>query len=366
MISASQPQERFFVASTGLTALDGQLSAFTMIEDLEESLRQLRWILPVRRLRPQQGPQGWRQRLARSPQDSLPLLAADWPALAAQVEAADDQHLTAIHLSQGHLRLRQRSSSWQIGPGDCALLSPQPFALRGGALSCVIVTLSKQRLLHEGGQLLGTDTPPRSWTPLLKDSDGRLLTTRVMTSGLGAVLGHGLAMVSLLGHCQPWLPERFGGDRLIHQLVALMLFPELRRRQPLERLVDRGRRGHDAFDDLLETISSHLHQPLSLDWLVQTSHYSARTLQYKFRQRLGCTATDWIRTQRLELARRRLQHPRPGDTVASIASECGYRTVNLFSVDFQQRFHVRPSDLLREAQRRGLNAEGSDLDPLSG
>jgi AraC-like DNA-binding protein len=84
--------------------------------------------------------------------------------------------------------------------------------------------------------------------------------------------------------------------------------------------------------------------------LEQRSHYSRRALQYAFRKRLGCTATQWIRRERLELARRDLQHPSPADSVAVIALRCGYRSLSLFSVEFQQRFHVKPSQLLREAR----------------
>lgn len=35
--------------------------------------------------------------------------------------------------------------------------------------------------------------------------------------------------------------------------------------------------------------------------------------------------------------------------MTSIALACGYRSLNLFTVDFQQRFHVKPSELLRES-----------------
>ena len=78
--------------------------------------------------------------------------------------------------------------------------------------------------------------------------------------------------------------------------------------------------------------------------------YSRRALQYAFAVRMGCTATKWIKMQRLDRARQRLERPKPNDTVGNIARECGYRSLGLFSVDFQQRFHVKPSQLLRESR----------------
>lgn len=197
------------------------------------------------------------------------------------------------------------------------------------------------------------NAPPSRWQALLAAGDGRRLSALTDDPGLSTSLRHSLQLAHQLSALQASLPDRLQLDRLLHGLVALMLFPELRRRQPLERLTERRRQGRDAFDELLEQILDNLHQPLGLDWLVKTSNYSARTLQYKFRQRLDCTATDWIRSQRLDRARNLLQHAQPGDTVGAIATSCGYRSVNLFSIDFQQRFHVRPSDLLREAQRSG-------------
>jgi AraC-like DNA-binding protein len=74
---------------------------------------------------------------------------------------------------------------------------------------------------------------------------------------------------------------------------------------------------------------------------------------------------------RLERARRWLQQPQQGETVTRIAHACGYRSLNLFSMDFQQRFHVKPSELLREslgkqpAQSLAMPKPPPDHDPLN-
>jgi len=106
----------------------------------------------------------------------------------------------------------------------------------------------------------------------------------------------------------------------------------------------------DSFDQLIDYISANLDQPLSLTVLARRSSYSRRALQYVFRQRMGCTATQWIRARRLDLARQRLLTSSPGDNVTSIALACGYRSMGLFSIEFQQRFHIKPSQLLRAAR----------------
>ena len=80
------------------------------------------------------------------------------------------------------------------------------------------------------------------------------------------------------------------------------------------------------------------------------SHYSRRAIQYSFKERLGCTITQWIRQQRLQLARECLQYPLPEDTVQSIALRCGYRSASLFSMEFQQRYLAKPSAILRQSR----------------
>ena len=97
-------------------------------------------------------------------------------------------------------------------------------------------------------------------------------------------------------------------------------------------------------------MESHLGEAFAVADLASGLSTSVRALQYAFQERLGCTASQWIRGQRLDLARRSLEHPRHDDTVTAIATACGYRSMSLFSIDFQQRFHVKPSQVLREAR----------------
>ena len=97
--------------------------------------------------------------------------------------------------------------------------------------------------------------------------------------------------------------------------------------------------------------------------LERRSFYSRRALQYAFRDRLGCTATQWIRIQRLDLAQRLLLNPTPEQTVGQVARTCGYRSHSLFSVEYRQRFLVRPSEQLREARQRQMQAADDRLDP---
>ena len=171
-----------------------------------------------------------------------------------------------------------------------------------------------------------------------------------------AALDRQLHLVSQLVGCNPSLLSRLGLGHQITMLVLMLAFPELCRQDFVAS--DKGPAdGLGAvFDDLIEYIKTHLDQELNLTLLERRSHYSRRTLQYAFRERFGCTATQWIRAQRLDLAYRLLSHPAAEASVASIAQACGYRSMSLFSIEFQQRFHRKPSLLLRESMARAQDS----------
>jgi len=204
-------------------------------------------------------------------------------------------------------------------------------------LQRVAMAMAEQRSLPEGWR--ERLEPQRPWQPDVS-SDSQALHTS---------LREVLAMASRLIDQSEALLERLELDLLIYRLLAALLVPELRHSDSLGRLRSRQRQGGDRFDELIAYLEEHLHEPLSLHQLEAMSHYSRRALQYAFLERLGCTPTQWIRTMRLERARRWLQQPQPGETVTRIAQACGYRSMNLFAMDFQQRFHVKPSELLRES-----------------
>ncbi len=283
------------------------------------------------------------------------------PAMAAATVDGQRQHTVLIGYD-GKGRLGYGRHLWGLQPGDCLILSASSsaqnseqksgdrFAWIAGLCSVVFFRLDPQRLLqtvavmgggptaslHEKLPLFGCDCWPLPADP-----------TQILLQGMLREL---IVKVDQLLDLNPILPERLQLDDQIYRLLAAMLVPELCQEGPYNRLRQRERQGRDAFDELIDYIKANLDHPLNLTLLEARSHYSRRTLQYAFRERLGCTATQWIRGQRLDLARQLLEHPRDGDSVASIAMASGYRSLSLFSVDFQQRFHLKPSDLLREAR----------------
>ena len=161
-----------------------------------------------------------------------------------------------------------------------------------------------------------------------------------------------LRLTGELAVSQPILLGRLGIPKQLSLLSALLASPGVCATLASEQALPREGGVADAIDELIVYMQNNLSEPLNLTVLERYSHYSRRALQYAFRQRFGCTITQWLRAHRLDLAYDHFLQAKPGETVASIARRCGYRSVSLFSLDFQKRFHLKPSTLLRLNQAK--------------
>ncbi len=308
----------------------------------------LRACLPLEEFVPLEESQPWQSDHAVLSMGSLELLVGRARALRLRV-AERSRPLLCLGLA-GEQSFRQASRRWLCGPDRCVLLSAAPFSCDSTASSAMAFELDPMRLLRAAAAMGGLTRLPPAWRQRLEETHAWQLPGDPEAPSLHRALRATLLQgVQLAGHGSALL-ERLRLDDQIHRLLAAMVIPELREEEPLHRLRRRDQEGRDAFDELLDWIRHNLDQPLTLTELELRSHYSRRALQYAFRLRLGCTASQWIRQQRLDLARQRLQNPGLDDSVGAIAQACGYRSMSLFSVEFQQRFHVKPSQLLREAR----------------
>jgi len=137
-------------------------------------------------------------------------------------------------------------------------------------------------------------------------------------------------------------------DDLIYRILALALCPQLEQRGSGQ---GEGLSRELIFEELLEWIGANLQSPINLTQLEQRSGYSRRNLQLAFSQRFGCGPIQWVRRQRLGLARQHLLNPSPSDSVAGISSKLGFSNLSTFSRDFHNTYGIRPSEMLREGRR---------------
>jgi AraC-like DNA-binding protein len=140
-------------------------------------------------------------------------------------------------------------------------------------------------------------------------------------------------------------------DDLIYRILALALCPQLEQQTLRRHQLGDGVSRQRIFAELLEWIQANLRAPINLTQLEQRSGYSRRNLQLAFHQRFGCGPMQWIRRQRLDLARQHLLTPTSSDTVAGIAARLGFANLSAFSRDFHGVYGIRPSEVLREGRR---------------
>jgi AraC-like DNA-binding protein len=276
--------------------------------------------------------------------------AAAWISSPLRMRLSQHGQLLLLLGYGGELRVRQAERTWHCIEDSCLLMASEACSLESSTASALAFPVSKDRLLQAAIDMGGGIGKPAGWNQLITQAHGWQHPSDPAAPSLQAALRQQIAAaVQLTGHSKA-LVERLNMDDQIYRYLAAMLVPELQQDHTLDRLLIRQREGRDAFDELIDYLKENLSEPLNLTMMESRSHYSRRAIQYAFLERMGCSATQWIRKQRLELARRRLENPKPGDTVGTIANACGYRSLGLFSVDFQQRYHVKPSQLLREAR----------------
>ena len=260
--------------------------------------------------------------------------------------------ISVVYVVWGEIVILQSGRHVCGKPGSCVLIPQFPVMWQSEAFSVVCMMLKPQRM----DALMRL---PFQGEHRVQGSRMAYLAMYDYTSGRGNhinavvdLLVVNLRAVAALQNDDPNLIECLALADQLARIIAI-LASEAPAHDHLQELQPRLRAaGMDGtFDDLILFIQANLDKQLSLEVLENYSHYSRRALQYAFRQRLGCTASQWIRSQRLDLAYQYLQQAESTDNVSRIALRCGYHSLSLFSIDFQQRFHVKPSHLLRQARR---------------
>jgi len=258
--------------------------------------------------------------------------------------------VSLIFVTAGRVCLHQGDEHFCAMAGSCLIISGSSMRWISTSFSVVCVMIPSQRLTTLVA-LMQSDGSSHPHSTCVLDSPIPCNPSQgLLELHLLSLLDGTLRSISQLQESNPALVMHLGLAEQLSRLIAVLAFPSLRREEAIESLQPVHCLLQDSFDQLIDYISANLDQPLSLTILARRSSYSRRALQYIFRQRMGCTATQWIRARRLDLARQRLLTSSPGDSVTSIALACGYRSMGLFSIEFQQRFHIKPSHLLRSAR----------------
>jgi len=305
----------------------------------------LRQVLPLRHLTALTPPTEWWHQDGAIPSAQLPIAAS--AGSPAQLECHDHPFHWLVLVHAGHVTVTQNNRSHSMEAGDGVLLPGHAWSLHSQLSSTTTIGLDPLELLGAARSLAPAhwgaptrvDSPLQSLFPLpTHDDDIGAAVVETISLLLPA-----LHRITRLGDT---LNDAFLPREQLHRLIAVLLFPELRRSQdPGE---EDGTSSDRRLDRLLDYISLHLSDPLPLRVLETVSHYSRRSLHYAFKERFGCSPMQWIRQQRMERALRFLQNAGPTDTVSSVALACGYRSQGRFRIDFERTYGWKPSTVLRE------------------
>lgn len=97
----------------------------------------------------------------------------------------------------------------------------------------------------------------------------------------------------------------------------------------------------DPVSEVITWALAHLGEPLTVDRLAARAHLSRRTFIRAFQAATGATPAAWVRTQRLEEARRLLEST--GLSVEQIATRCGFGNAVTLRQNFAACFATTPS-----------------------
>jgi AraC-like DNA-binding protein len=104
---------------------------------------------------------------------------------------------------------------------------------------------------------------------------------------------------------------------------------------------------------LEEYLIAHWNEPVTVEKLAELGNVSVRSIFRHFKSARGCTPLEFIKTLRLENARKKLLDPRTATTVSSVALGCGFNNLGHFAKDYKELFGELPSQTKLSAWQRG-------------
>jgi AraC-like DNA-binding protein len=257
--------------------------------------------------------------------------------------------LSLLQVVSGEITIHQNNAVLCGSAGDCFFIAQSAALWKSSDYNVVSISVAPEQIFASLKSLKFGDLVSSEYSGGWDLSKPSIMnaTDGIAEASMLSTLHHLLTIISELVVNHPHLQILLGITDQLSMLTALIACPELNIALFSERKEIRIGGIEEALNHLIDYMLANLSEPLNLSILEEYSHYSRRSLQYAFRQRFGCTITQWIRTKRLDLAFQKIKAAKIGDSVSNIAHACGYRSSSLFSIEFQSRFHVKPSVMMR-------------------
>ncbi|HEX6963156.1 MAG TPA: DNA-binding transcriptional regulator [Lacipirellula sp.] len=145
--------------------------------------------------------------------------------------------------------------------------------------------------------------------------------------------------------------EGYRAASMLHRMMTGKRIPTPQLPIPPLQVVERESTATFAVSDprlreALDFLHQRLGDPITIDQVTRHAGVSRRWLEYAFRDIIGETPYQYLRRQRLDLAKRKLADE-PTAKVYKIAKDAGFSSAKQLSIAFQQSFGSSPREYRR-------------------
>ena len=234
----------------------------------------------------------------------------------------------------------QQTFTW--GTGKAGIFMPE-FTGRtigqGNSRSLLMLQLQRPALERSARAMLGLQAEE----PVnLRLDEARLTPTTFAGRNVELVLQKLCKLIELY-HCDPKTLYQLGIEDLLYRHVIGLICPGLiAPADPAGLGPSTPQIKIRVTDSICDALQANLGKRWTLTDMEEISGLSARALQYAFKARFACSPMDWLREQRLQLARRRLLLD-DFSTITQLALECGFGSASQFAAFYKARFGITPS-----------------------
>ena len=113
-----------------------------------------------------------------------------------------------------------------------------------------------------------------------------------------------------------------------------------------------------TFDKMIAYIDKNYQQKIELEDIAKIGGYNVNYTSQFFKRQLGVSFLEYLLRLRLREATVRLVNST--DSVAHIASDCGFADIKSFNVSFKKHFHTTPSEYRKQAKELGRKTKLHD------
>ncbi|MET0567876.1 MAG: AraC family transcriptional regulator [Hyphomicrobiaceae bacterium] len=260
--------------------------------------------------------------------------------LSFKITRADEYHIV-LPLKQGARFTGGHGTSDVVAGRSAILLPPRlegHFDVQGGTTGFSLIAPATSVAARAGG-LIGDDGKlgsPHQTAVMLDHADP---VVKTLVRNVSNVF-HEMQNLSHIG-LSSLAAANF--DDLLLGLASAIIWPSVRSRAG-GRVTDPGpavvQRARDFID-------AHASEPIRLADLARVLGVGLRSLQTGFRRHVGCSPREYLMNCRLQLARSRLLSASSGTKVSTVAFDCGFSDLAVFSAKYRLVFGELPSETLR-------------------